>query len=113
MDIKKSFAEILKRKEENKSFLILPDVSIEIMTLPNRFSGRGEVKGFEFIQINKTNRGFLYEVRKSGHIPYYEVFMRKINKRFGCESYPSAKSFGIWAWTFKFKDKATRKLNSL
>ena len=114
MDIKESFTKILKPKEDNKSSLMLPDVStVIIKPLPKRFSGRGEVKGYNFTLICKTKWGFLYEVSHDGIITHYEVFLRKINKRFGCESYPLSKAFGIWAWTFKTKDKAIRKLNSL
>jgi len=65
-----------------------------IKPLPTRFAGRGEVKGFEFSLVSKTNWGFLYEVRDGGHTPHYEVFRRKINKRFNCESYPTAMAFG-------------------
>lgn len=81
-----------------------------IKELPERFTGTGEVKGYEFTQICKTNRGFCYEVSLKGRITHFEVFLRKINKRFGCESYPTAKAFGIWAWTIKSKDKALIKL---
>jgi hypothetical protein len=81
--------------------------------LPEQFTGRGEVKGFEFTLICKTNRGFLYEVHDGGINPHYEVFERKINKRFNCESYPTAKAFGIWAWTFRSKEEALKKLKSI
>ena len=114
MDIKESFTKILKPKEDNKSSLMLPDVLTRIIKpLPKRFSGRGEVKGYNFTLIYKTKWGFCYEVSLNGIIIHYEVFRRKINKQFGCESYPTSKAFGIWAWTFKTKDKAMRKLYSL
>jgi hypothetical protein len=113
MDIKESFTKILKPKEENKSSLMLPDVSAEIIKpLPIKFAGSGEVKGYDFTLICKTKWGFCYEVKLDGIKPHYEVFIRKINKRFRCESYPTSKAFGIWAWTFKTKDKAIRKLYS-
>jgi hypothetical protein len=85
----------------------------QIKNLPEQFVGRGEVRGFEFIQISKTNRGFCYEVSSNGIITHYEVFRRKINKRFNCESYPTAKSFGLWAWTYRTKEEALNKLNLL
>ena len=114
MDIKKSFTQILKPKEENKSSLMLPDVSTEIIKpLPKRFSGRGEVKGYDFTLICKTEYGFLYEVTSDSINPHYEVFHRKINKRFGCESYPTSKAFGIWAWTYRNRQWAIAKLNLL
>jgi len=114
MIIKESFTKILKPKEENKSSLMLPDVSAEIIKpLPIKFAGSGEVKGYDFTLICKTKWGFCYEVRLDGIITHYEVFRRKINKRFGSESYPTAKSFGYWAWTYKTKEQAILKLNSL
>jgi len=114
MDIKESFTQIMKPREENKSSLMLSDVSTQIIKpLPKNFAGRGEVKGYEFSLVSKTKWGFLYEVRLDGIITHYEVFRRKINKWFGRESYPTSKSFGISAWTYNSKEKAMRKLYSL
>lgn len=84
-----------------------------IKHIPEQFTGHGEVKGFEFGLICKTNRGFCYKVMIDGITTHFEVFHRKINKRFACESYPTAKAFGIWAWTYKCLGKAIRRLNSL
>lgn len=81
--------------------------------LPQQFSGTGEVRGFNFTLICKTERGFLYEVCSNGLSPYFEVFKRKINNRFGCISYPTAKAFGIWAWTYRDKNSAINKLKTL
>lgn len=81
--------------------------------LPKEFFGRGEVKGYKFTQIQVTNKGFLYEVTSDDTLPHYEVFNRKINEWYNCESYPTSKSFGKWAWTFSNKEKAIEKLNSL
>lgn len=81
-----------------------------IKQLPKQFSGRGEVRGFQFTLICKTEHAFLYEVQNGGHLPHYEVFLLKINIRFNCESYPTAKAFGIWAWTNREKKKALLKL---
>lgn len=83
-----------------------------IKPLPKQFPGRGEVKGYNFRQICMTDRGFLYEVSSNDIIPHYEVFKRKINKRFNCESYPTSKSFGYWAWTYRKKEMAIEKLYS-
>jgi hypothetical protein len=97
MDIKKSSTQILKPKKDNKSSLMLPDVSTEIIKpLPKKFAGRGEVQGYEFSLVSKTKWGFLYEVRLDGIITHYEVFLRKINK-----------------WTSKTKEKAIPKSYSL
>lgn len=35
------------------------------------------------------------------------------NTRHHCVSYPSAKSFGIWAWTFSGYQEAINRLNLL
>ena len=49
--------------------------------LPINFIGTGEVKGFEFIQIEKSNKAYMYSV----FCPdidelHYEVFSRKESK---------------------------------
>lgn len=76
--------------------------STTVVQLKKEFIGRSEVRGFLFRQISVTKHGFLYE-----------VFKKRINKRFATYSYPSSKSFGIWAWTFKTLNEATSKLESL
>lgn len=81
--------------------------------LPLQIMGKGEVKGFKFNQISKTSNGYCYEVNSGDNNIHYEVFRRKINKRFNCESYPTAKAFGSWAYTFRDKEKAMNKLISL
>ena len=114
MDIKESFTTILKPREKNKSSLMVPDVSAKLIKpLPKKFAGRGEVKGYEFSLVSKTNRGFCYEVTGSGIKPHYEVFRRKNNNRYHCESYPTSKSFGQWAWTYRNREQAIEKLNLL
>jgi hypothetical protein len=85
----------------------------KIKQLEEKFTGRGEVRGFQFAQICKTDRAFCYEVRTNGIITHYEVFNRKINNRFGCESYPTANAFGIWAWTYTCLGKALKKMKSI
>jgi hypothetical protein len=84
-----------------------------IKPLPEKFAGTGEVRGYEFCLVSKTKRGFCFEVSNSGIISHYEVFKRKINYRFNCESYPTSKAFGIWAWTYRTKEKAIEKLMSI
>lgn len=49
----------------------------------------------------------------TGNNNHYEVFKRKINTKFNCISYPSDKSFGLWAWTYKDLDNAIYKLEEL
>lgn len=83
-----------------------------ITTLPIQFQGRGEVKGYIFTQTYKTDRAFIYEVYSDDSI-HYEVFKRLLNKRFACESYPTSKAFGIWAWTCMTLEDALDKLYEL
>ena len=83
-----------------------------IKPLQIKFEGRGEVNGFTFALLGMTKAAFLYQVSNcSGK--HYEVFYKKINKRFACVSYPTSKSFGIWAWTFNDIKQAVRKFNEI
>jgi len=80
--------------------------------LKKEFIGTGEVKGFNFTQIRCANRVFLYEVN-TGDTKYYEVFKKVLNRRFGGISYPTSKSFGVWAWAYSTYDKALDKFNEI
>ena len=89
---------------------------IEITKLPNKFIGKGQVKGFRFTQIERTGRACIYRVDFENMI-YYEVFkiriekMPRLNKLY--ERYPSAKCFGLWAWTYRTYDDAVLRLKML
>lgn len=80
--------------------------------LEKSFSGRGEVKGYEFNQIRATDKAFLYEVSCDGR-KHYEVFKKRINALYGNVSYPSSKGFGKWAWTYNSLNKALLKFKDL
>ncbi|MFD1314224.1 hypothetical protein [Namhaeicola litoreus] len=80
--------------------------------LPIHFIGQGEVRGYEFTQISKTDQAFIYEVNSCSS-KYYEVFKKRLNKRFGTVSYPTSRGFGIWAWTYMSLERAERKFNEL
>jgi hypothetical protein len=82
-----------------------------IKELPLEFTGTGEVRGFFFTQIKRTDKGFIYSVMYHNAV-WYEVFKRKTNQ-FGGISYPKSKSFGVWAWCFGSLDEAQSKLDSL
>lgn len=73
--------------------------------LEEKFTGRGEVKGFRFTRLKQNQQAFLYKVENSTTV-WYEVFERKVNKQFDCESYPRSKSFGLWAWTTSSLERA-------
>jgi len=70
------------------------------------FEGKGEVKGVTFTQVEKSEKGYIYE-RSDG---YFEVFRKKINKRFNTISYPKSKSFGSWAWCCNSLENARIRL---
>lgn len=76
------------------------------------FVGRGQVKGFIFTQIKKSDYGYIYSVKVDDNI-HYEVFKHKENNQFNLVSYPSDKAFGLWAWTYKNLEDAVYKLNEL
>lgn len=80
--------------------------------LKKEFIGIGEVKGNKFRQLLKSSCAYLYEV-DSGYSIYYEVFKRKVNRKLDQESYPKAKHFSIWAWTYMSHSKALEKFNHL
>lgn len=80
--------------------------------LEETFIGKGEVKGFSFTQIKKSNLAYLYIV-DTGFGTHYEVFKHKENTQFNCISYPKSNSFGIWAWSYLSLDKATDKFELL
>jgi hypothetical protein len=66
--------------------------------LEKTFVGKGQVKGFLFTQLKKTEFAYLYEV-DNGSNKAFEIFKHRENTRFGCVTYPSNKAFGIWAKT--------------
>ena len=80
--------------------------------LQTHFAGRGETKGFLFTQLEKTEKGYIYLVTDASGKKWYEVFNRKENTQFGCISYPTAKAFGLWAWTLLTREASENKLNS-
>jgi len=61
------------------------------------FIGKGEVKGFIFQQVFVNDNWYIYKVTNEGST-HFETFKRKINKFYNCVSYPTSKSFGVWAW---------------
>ena len=80
--------------------------------LRKTFTGIGQVKGYEFLQICKTEYGYLYEVKEKDAI-HYEVFKRRENTLYDCVSYPTDKAFGLWAWTCSDLERAEDKLNEI
>jgi hypothetical protein len=77
------------------------------------FDGRGEVRGFHFTQLRKSDKAYLYKVDVPKFKPHYEVFLRKENSRYGCIAYPSSKGFGRYAWTYNDLLRAEEMFYSL
>jgi hypothetical protein len=83
-----------------------------IKKLQENFEGTGEVKGFEFRQIKRSDKALLYGVY-SGKLEHFEVFTikttpicldfenRVYSETDSKEVYPKAKDFGVWASTTK------------
>lgn len=69
--------------------------------------GRGEVRGFTFTRIKETENVYVYEQRfdETGEVLGYEVFEKKYNSQFDCESYPKSEAFGVWAYSVGDIDK--------
>lgn len=86
--------------------------SQNVKPLRDTFDGIGQVRGYKFTQISKTNSAYVYEVN-SGDMIYYEVFRKRINHQYGCISYPTNKAFGIWAFTTPNIERAFELLNDL
>lgn len=81
--------------------------------LEHEFLGKGEMKGFLFRLKEKKDTAYLFEVLKNNEVSHYEVFKRVENIRFNTVSYPSSKSFGDWAWNYRFYIQAKNKFNDL
>ena len=80
--------------------------------LPEYFTGRGEVRGFTFQMIRKSDHGYIYQVNHHGLV-HYEIFKRIINERFSCIGYPGSASFGVTAWQAKAYKEALVIFNNL
>ena len=86
---------------------------MEPRELQESFIGKGEVGGYEFTQLNKSDKGYIYQVSQGEGVIYYEVFKKRINDFYNTITYPHANSFGKTAWTYRCLGKAIAKLNSL
>ncbi|MBI9036325.1 MAG: hypothetical protein JEZ03_17835 [Bacteroidales bacterium] len=95
-----------------------------IEELPKLFIGTGEVRGFQFTQVKKSESAYIYQVNVEGKI-YFEIFERKSTQK--CidfkqriysetefkEIYPKANSFGFWAWTYPTYQQALQKFDEI
>lgn len=87
-----------------------------IKKLKPTFVGRGEVKGFVFNQIDRTDKFAIYEV-DTGLSKHYEVFrIYKIsygNEELERETYPGSNSFGLYGWCYNSLKPALNKYKTL
>jgi len=79
-----------------------------IKKIDSTFFGKGEVRGVKFKKIAETEKGYIFSRSDN----YFEVFRKKVNIRFACESYPKSSSFGVWAWCCRSLDRAIGILHS-
>jgi hypothetical protein len=97
---------------------------INIERLPKKFVGTGEVKGFEFTELKRSDTTLLFEVRYHD-LTYFEVFPIRTTekcidfaKRLYSETdfkevYPKAYQFGEWGHTYRVYRKALEKFEEL
>lgn len=116
----------LIRKSKNNIFGLcqqLQKMSGDIKELPEFISGAGEVKDFDFIQLLKTDKGFIYEVRLKGcdEANHFEVFSRKVSEGYipnvgptgeFAVRYPKSNEFGKSAYTVYTIDRAKEILET-
>jgi hypothetical protein len=96
-----------------------------IKELELEFIGTGDVRGFNFIQMQSSPNGYLYSVDPGEGNIHFEVFTRKttplcidFEKHIYSEvdskvCYPSTNSFGVNAWCITNYNEAVTKFNSL
>ena len=93
---------------------------MNIQKLENTFTGKGEVKDFNFVQLDFLKDIYIYKVGN-----HFEVFKAKIvpicidfENRIYSETdfkhvYPKSKDFGVTAWTYKELKSAKKMFNYL
>lgn len=84
-----------------------------IKRLPHQFKGTGEVKGYSFTKIEESKKVFIYEKESTTGNLSYEVFEKRINRRFLSQRYPKSHDFGVWAWEYLSFDCAFKRFNEL
>ena len=99
---------------------------MNLQKLPKKFTGKGEVKNFEFEQVLCENGMYIYRVtQKSAKTPHYEAF--KANEVPICidfenrvysdtdfkEVYPKSKDFGVTAWSANSLENAKKRIDNV
>lgn len=71
--------------------------------------------GFTLIKQYEDDKYYIYKKTNTefGYAAGYELFERRINTQFDCETVPGGEAFGVWAWQYPTFDMAYDKLNKL
>jgi hypothetical protein len=63
-------------------------------------------QGFVYTKVYEDDNNYIYSQQRNGNLIGYEVFRKKVNTMFNCESFPRNESFGLWAWSTRTLDRA-------
>ena len=92
--------------------------------LPITFTGKAEVRGFEFLQFAENANSYIYQV-DTGDALHYEVFKKKtsavcldfLTRKYSetdfMENYPKRNAFGVTAWTTGSLNKAKKIMHDI
>lgn len=71
--------------------------------------------GFTLTKVYEDDKYYIYKKTNTefGYEAGYELFERRINTMFNCETVPGGEAFGIWAFQLHSYDAAIEKLNKL
>ena len=97
---------------------------MNIEKLQKEFDGRGEMKGYHFLQLHSSKTAYIYtvtdkhsimyEVIKIRTTPKWKDFDNKIlSETEFKEVYPKSKAFGTYGWTYKKIDDAIKKFSTI
>lgn len=68
--------------------------------------------GFDYHKVKEVDNGFIYRQDDNGKTVAFEVFKRKHNLYYQCESFPGNEAFGVWAWTYRNLEEAEKRLST-
>lgn len=97
-----------------------------MIELKKEFDGVGQMSGYKFTQLQKSENAFLYSLVEPEHKTiHFEVFKRVVSPEADVEIggriihyterevYPNINQFGVTAWCFTNIDKAKEKFTEL
>jgi hypothetical protein len=86
-----------------------------IKLLSNEVKSPKGLAGFTLYKEYEDENYYIF--RKYNHtenyLAGYELFERKINTMFKCETVPGGEAFGVWAWQLPTLQKAYDKLKQI